>query len=82
MGQVNVPIQKFKKEYYEEYDFLYDHRDNVAGYNEALKTFDTLFEQNQNFKDFVIEFGEYRKDPISSDRECVAFMFALEKYMR
>lgn len=78
---VDVPIEQFDKEFETEYGFLYDNRDNVAGYTEALDEFDYLIKNNENFKAFVKEFVKYHGDYISSDREAVAFMFALEKYI-
>lgn len=78
---VDVPIEQFDKEFETEYGFLYDNRDNVAGYTEALDEFDYLIKNDENFKAFVKEFVKYHGDYISSDREAVAFMFALEKYM-
>lgn len=79
--EINIPIQKFKKEFEKEYDFLYDNYDRVAGYNDALDEYDNLLKNSENFAKFVVEFIKYRGDILSSDRECVAFMFALEKYM-
>ena len=78
---VDVPIEQFDKEFETEYGFLYDNRDNVAGYTEALDEFDYLIKNDENFKAFVKEFVKYHGDYISSDREAVAFMFALEKYI-
>lgn len=78
---VDVPIEQFDKEFETEYGFLYDNRDNVAGYTEALDEFDYLIKNAENFKAFVKEFVKYHGDYISSDREAVAFMFALEKYI-
>lgn len=75
---ITVNIEKFLKKFHEEYSFLYDHRDSVAGYEEAVEAFDNALQNNENFKRFVSEFCEYRKDPITSDREAGAFMFALE----
>ena len=53
---VDVPIEQFDKEFETEYGFLYDNRDNVAGYTEALDEFDYLIKNNENFKAFVKEF--------------------------
>ena len=73
----NVNIEKFNKKFMEEYDFLYDNHDNVAGYDEAVDAFDTMI-KNENFKKFVWEFVQYRQDYITSDREAAAFMFTME----
>lgn len=74
----NIEIGKYNKEFIEEYNFLYDNRDNVAGYHEAVQAFDEFLSQQP---DFIGEFVRYRGDSLSSDREAAAFMFAMEKYM-
>lgn len=79
--EINIPIEKFAKEFNKEYQFLYDNNDNVAGYSEALDEFDARFGSSEQFKNFVSEFAKFRGDIISSDREAVAFMFAMEKYL-
>lgn len=72
---INAFFEKFQKEY----DFLYQNRDCVAGYNEAVAAFDDYLNNDVcGFKKFVGEFVDFRKDFISSDREAAAFMFALE----
>lgn len=71
----NINIQAFAKKFQEEYDFLYENRDCVAGYDEALEEGDKFIAANQ---EFVGEFAKYRGDFISSDREVAAFMFALD----
>lgn len=70
-----INIHAFNRQFQKEYNFLYDNRDRVAGYEEAVDAF-CLF-LNDHF-DFVCEFAKYRGDVISSDREAAAFMFALE----
>jgi len=72
---MNINIAEFKKKMDKEYEFLYDHNDRVAGYEEAVDAFDKFVEKH---RDFVGEFVKYRGDFISSDREAAAFMFALE----
>ena len=74
---INISIDCFKQRFDEEYAFLYDHRDNVAGFDEAVASFDG-FLQNETNADFVREFAAYRGDVVSSDREAAAFMFALK----
>lgn len=71
----NINIEKFLKQFNKEYSFLYENHDQVAGYDEALKAGDEFISKNP---DFIGEFVRYRGDFISSDREVVAFMFALE----
>ena len=74
-----MDIKIFAEKFGNEYEFLYDHSDRVAGYQEAVTAFDTLI-QYQDFKAFVCEFNRYREDFISSDREAAAFMFACESF--
>lgn len=75
---MSINIQKFAEQFDKEYIFLYDHDDMVAGYNEALEEGDKFIAEHG---DFVGEFAKYRGDFISSDREVVAFMFALNEMM-
>ena len=72
---VNLPtlLEKFNQEY----SFLYDTRDHVAGFSEAVEAFDESL-KSEKFRELVAKFVEYRLDFISSDREAGAFMFALE----
>lgn len=75
MIKKNINIAEFLKRFNSEYNFLYDNMDMVAGYYEALDEFDKFAPKNKNF---VMEFVNYRGDFISSDREAVAFMFAMD----
>lgn len=75
---MTINIHDFYKQFIKEYDFLYEHDDMVAGYDEALAEGDRFIKEHS---DFVGEFVKYRGDFISSDREVVAFMFALETMM-
>ena len=73
--KVDINIHEFLDRFNEEYEFLYNAKDRVAGYREAVTAFDKFLKTN---REFVGEFVEYRKDFISSDREAAAFMFTLE----
>lgn len=73
---MNINIHKFTEQFNKEYKFLYDNNDMVAGYNEALEEGDKFIAKHS---DFVGEFVRHRGDFISSDREVVAFMFALSE---
>lgn len=64
-------LEKFENEY----DFLYEHRDAVAGYREAVGWFDEFIKTAKGRK-IVQAFCAYRNDFISSDREAAAFAFA------
>lgn len=71
-------MKKLNDLFKEEYDFLYANADSyVAGSNEALNYFDN--ELTAEEKEILKEFIEYRGDFISSDREAIAFIFALER---
>ena len=76
MRHVAINIHKFTEQFRKEYSFLYNNRDAVAGYEEAVRDFDDML-KNEGFKAFVREFVMFRGDFISSDREAAAFMFAL-----
>lgn len=70
-----IDIKRFLEKFNQEYEFLYDNRDHVAGVNEAISAFDEFLVSN---REFVIEFVKFRGDIVSSDREAAAFMFAME----
>lgn len=70
----NIGMEKFCEQFQKEYNFLYDCRGYVAGYDEAVSAFDRF---QIDHADFVREFAQYRGDVVSSDREAAAFMFAL-----
>ena len=79
-GYRYIDIKEFQRKFRQEYANLYDHRDNVAGYREAVEEFDNYMAVDfGGFQRFVNEFVDYRKDIISSDREAAAFMLALER---
>ncbi len=69
-----ININAFLKQFNKEYDFLYNARGDVAGYDEAVDFFDEFL---KNHSDFVGEFAMLRGDMITSDREAAAFSFAL-----
>lgn len=75
MTIISVDIQEFLEKFNEEYSFLYDHHDNVAGFREAVEFGDDFIPKH---KEFVSEFCNYRGDFLLSDREVAAFMFALD----
>lgn len=70
-------MEKLLEKFNQEYEFLYDHNDRVAGFDEAVTGFDRDL-KNPEFKKLVQDFAKYRKDFISSDREAAAFEFACE----
>lgn len=76
----NVNIHNFLNQFNKKYDYLYDCEEKglyVVGYDEALADFNHFAEINKNF---VSDFVKFRGDFISSDREAVAFMFALSAF--
>lgn len=75
----NINMEKFGEQFQKEYNFLYDCRGYVAGYDEAVSAFDRF---QADHADFVREFAQYRGDVVSSDREAAAFMFALDSLDR
>lgn len=72
-----VQLDTFQQQFTKEYEFLYAARDNVAGYQEAVKAFDE-YAASADGAAFIGAFVKHRGDFISSDREAAAFMFALE----
>lgn len=70
-------IQKILDKIEEEYKFLYDNRDQVAGYDEAVAAYDD-FIQKPEFMEFVRRLVANRGDFFSSDREIGALMFVLD----
>ena len=70
-----ISIHAFLEKFNEEYAFLYEHDDNVAGFEEAVQAFDESLLEHPVF---VAKFAEFRGDLISSDREAAAFMFAFD----
>lgn len=77
MQKTSISIDRFLEQFNKEYAFLYDNRDRVAGYEEAVNAFD-MFILDAQHAAFVGEFANYRNDMVTSDREAAAFMFALD----
>lgn len=72
-----MDIAEFLEKFNKNYDFLYDHNDNVAGYYEALEYGEKIINEQP---EFVREFVKYRGDFLSSDREVAAFGFTLSDF--
>lgn len=72
-----MDISKFLDRFNENYNFLYDNSDRVAGYYEALDYGEKIM---QEWPDFVGEFAKFRGDFLSSDREVAAFGFTLADF--
>ena len=73
-------LKKFRKDYGREYQKLYDGK-KKENFKQVLK-FDKLFTTNESFKEIVIQFGNYRMDPLTSDREVNAFMNVFENLFK
>lgn len=71
----NLDIKKFLERFNANYEFLYNAKDRVAGYDEAVDYGDMFIGEHG---DFVREFVLYRGDLLTSDREVAAFAFALD----
>lgn len=75
---MTINYQALLDQFNKNYDFLYNSKAYVAGYNEALDYFDNTVQKNTALSDILGKFVEFRGDILSSDRECVAFVFSLE----
>lgn len=75
--QTTVITSPLLRAFDKQYDFIYENKDNVSGYKEALQWFDDN-STKQEYKYLVDAVVRQRGDYISSDREAVAFAFALE----
>ena len=75
---MTINYQALLDQFNKNYDFLYNAKAYVAGYNEALDYFDNTVRKNTALSDILCKFVEFRSDILSSDRECVAFVFSLE----
>ena len=80
MEVINISIEKFLEQFGNEYQFLYDNCDRVAGFDDAIQEFDYRMAHDPKFNRLVCEFVDYRQDFISSDREAAAFMFTFAEY--
>ena len=74
---MTININDFLIDFEQEYEYLYDNDDNVAGFDEAVEAFDNFVREHT---EFIGDFVRFRGDFISSDREAAAFMFTLESY--
>ena len=73
-----MSLEILLKKFNEEYSFLYENDGKgiyTCGYREAIAAFDDYMKVNA---DFVKDFSRYREDFVVSDRECAAFMFAMD----
>ena len=73
--EMSVNINVFLKQFEKNYEFLYNAKNYVAGYDEAVEFGDEFIKQHP---DFVKEFCKYRGDLLTSDREVASFAFTLD----
>ena len=74
---MNMKIETFSNTFNEIYNKLYEARDNVAGFKDAVLFFDEFARQQP---EFVQEFVTFRGDLITSDREAASFSYALGEH--
>lgn len=74
MSTVKIDAKELVRRFHENYEFLYQNRDNVAGFWEAMSEGDVFIKANP---EFMSELANYRGDFMSSDREVAAMMFSL-----
>ena len=68
-------LDAFRRRFTETYNDLYNHRDAVVGYREAVAAGDDMLKSRP---EFVQDFGSYRMDPLTSDRDMAAFAFTMQ----
>ena len=72
-----IILNEFLNEFVKNYDYLYENRDNVPGYDDKVRAFDEMLQdpaQCENLKRFIL----YRGDLVASDRECAAYVITIE----
>lgn len=70
-------IKKILNKYNQEYNFLYNNHDKVAGYEEAVRAWDEYI-NHPDFRELIGKLIKARHDMFTSDREIGALMFALD----
>lgn len=75
----NKKLEALCREFTAAYSFLYEYGDNTPAYNAAVADFDKELEKQGTVFNAIRFFSNHRADPISSDRECAAFMIAYKK---
>lgn len=67
------------KQFQREYDFLYEHGDNVAGFEDAINHYEnniSKWNNNKYFQKYMFALCTLYGDCFTSDREVAALMFA------
>ena len=75
--EMSVNIDDFLKQFEKNYDFLYNAKGYVAGYDEAVEFGDKFMKRHPYF---VKGFCKYRGDLLTSDREVASFAFTLDDF--
>ena len=70
-------IKKILNKYNQEYNFLYNNHDKVAGYEEAVRAWDEYI-NHPDFRELIGKVIKARHDMFTSDREIGALMFTLD----
>lgn len=76
---MSTTIERLYKEYTREYEYIYENNcqgKEVAGESQAVDFFDKVILKEEF--ELLNEFNIYVGDPIMSDREAAAFVFACE----
>ena len=68
-------LDAFGQRFIETYNDLYNRRDAVVGYRDAVAAGDDMLKSRP---EFVQDFGSYRIDPLTSDRDMAAFAFTMQ----
>ena len=76
-SDTNDEIKKILNKYNQEYNFLYNNHDKVAGYEEAVRAWDEYI-NHPDFRELIGKVIKARHDMFTSDREIGALMFALD----
>lgn len=69
-----LPVEKIGERFGNEYEYLYQHRDRIAGYADAVLAGDEILTAMRGtpLENQFKRLAEYRQDLIASDRECAA----------
>ena len=69
-----LPVEKIGERYGNEYEYLYQNRDCIAGYADAVQAGDEILTvmHGTPLEKQIARLIEYRHDMFTSDRECAA----------
>ena len=72
-------MERLLKEFDEQYRYLKEVDNKTMDFEDDVKTFDELINENEDFGKLVDDFCLLRKNPITGDREAAAFFLAFAK---